>query len=468
MAKVDKVVTSKSHDRASIELQIGLNNRKWYESPVTSLISAPSVLCDYYRINKNETTFTETLNMTQSHSKTNRFDKISNFVMYGRGSESLEDKPDAEKRLSINLANQQSIIVGVAFVPIEGDHIILHGNTVKKPYMVEKVTPLKLIDREVWQIDYRETERFTASELEERVVNRFNFDSGAIGSGLNPIVPSDLSDKRDKCEEAIKSLNKSFIDTFYDIEHDVLGFSPSFGSASGAGIEISNTQYAELFNKTKYIFNHYVNPFMQDKHRILKYGFDRNDLMLSNIYKFDREEVNYKTSLYQKLLKRQFKKMGEVIINGTEDLITDDSSVLLDVSEAIKDIIHRDDGYDYIPKYDYSIKFYLRRRSNHLILTTLFNSGIILVDMMNTASFVDPELRSHYVTYRLTSPRICEFLDMWMDNDIDGIISNIDKLDDILIDKDNIDDYIGIPLLMIVVEESLNSINKDIKSKTYS
>ena len=120
-----------------------------------------------------------------------------------------------------------------------------------------------------------------------------------------------------------------------------------------------------------------------------------------------------------------------------------------------------------MPKYSYDMKYYLREKNDHLILTTMFNTGIILVDMLNTASFIDPALKSCHVTYQLMHPIITRFLDYWMDNDIKSIMSNIKDLKNLMIDKDNIDDYMGIPMLLIVLNIIYKELNRDTNTSSW-
>ena len=142
-------------------------------------------------------------------------------------------------------------------------------------------------------------------------------------------------------------------------------------------------------------------------------------------------------------------------------LVTTPGAVIFDYSLNLRNLINDEYNDNYIPQYSYSIKFYLRERSDHLILTTMFNTGITLVDMLNTASFIDPTLKSCHVTYQLMHPVITKFLDKFMENDIEYICNNVKELHKLMVDKDNIDDYIGIPMILLVLDLIYRELNRD-------
>lgn len=448
------------------ELITGLTNKNMINTPFTRLISQGSMLVDYYSINEHETTYTEVLNFTQDYSKTVRFDKISNFSVYGRGDDlEIDDRgKDVERSLAINLTNKQSIVLPNTVIPKEHDHIIIkaHGN-LAKPFMVTKVSPIKLIDRDAFLIDYVETSMFDVTQLEERIVNRYEFDASKVGSGMQCIIPEAQADLNGDILSIMDDLQNQYVEAFYNVELDILGFSPTIGDIGS----YAKNNSAEIYNHAQYIFNHYANDLMQQNKNILKFGYDRNTLFLTNTYNFDRTLINYKTSIYEKLMQRKFKLMSETVPNGDEMLITTGGAVIFDYSLDLRNLINDEYGIDYIPKYSYDMKFYLREKKDHLILTTMFNTGITLVDMLNTASFIDPVLKSVYITYQMFHPVITKFLDMWMENDIKGICMNLSNLKDIMVDKDNIDDYIGIPMVLLVLDTIYKELNRDTNTSAW-
>lgn len=448
------------------ELLSGLYNKNMINSPFTRLINQGSILVNYYMINEAETTYTDVLNLTQDYSKTTRFDKISNFVVYGRGDDQeIDDRGrDVERALSINLTNKQSIILPNTIVPKENDHIVLlsHGS-LAKPFKVTKVMPIKLIDRDAFLIEYAESTMFDVEGLEERIVNRYSFDASKVGSGMQSIIPEAQANANSEILSVMGDLQSQYVEAFYNVELDILGFSPTIGDI---GSYAKDNSY-EIYNHAQFIFNHYANDLMQQNRNILKFGYDRNTLFLTNTYKFDRTLVNYKTCIYEKLVRREFKLCSERPPKGDEMLVTTAGSVIFDYSLSLRNLIIDEYNNDYTPKYSYDMKYYLREKNDHLILTTMFNTGIILVDMLNTASFIDPALKSCHVTYQLMHPVITRFLDYWMDNDIRAIITHLPDLKNLMIDKDNIDDYMGIPMLLIVLDIIYKELNRDTNTSSW-
>lgn len=452
--------------RETQELITGLFNKNMMNSPFTRLINQGSMLVDYYQINEAETTYTDVLNFTQDYGKTTRFDKIANFTLYGRGDDlEIDDKGrDPERALALNLTNKQSVILPNTIVPKEHDHIVIlaQGN-LAKPFMITKVMPIKLIDRDAFLIDYVETSMFEIAQLEERVVNRYMFDASKVGTGMQTIIPEAQANLNADLVGIIDDLQNQYVEAFYNTELDILGFSPTIGDIGA----YAKNNSAEIYNHAQFIFNHYANDLMQQNKNILKFGYDRNTLFLTNTYGFDRALINYKTSIYEKLLGRKFVPINEATPKGDEMLITTGGAVIFDYCLGLRNLINDEYGIDYTPKYSYDMKYYLREKSDHLILTTMFNTGITLVDMLNTASFIDPVLKSVHVTYQMFHPVITKFLDMWMENDIKGICSNLNELKDIMVDKDNIDDYMGIPCILLVLDIIYKELNKDSNSSVW-
>lgn len=445
--------------REAAELAIGVATRNYVNSPFTALFNQGSVIVDYYAIDENETTYTETLNLTQNYHKTVRFIKIENFVIFGRGDDQeLDDKgPNFERALQLNLTPKQSIVQAETLKPKENDHIVIKSQLgLSKPFRVTNVLPGKVIDRDAFRIDYQETTMFTIDELEERVTKRLAFDSSKLGTNQSSIVDAKTMASNSEIEATIDNIQKQFVDTFYNVQYDILGFSPSFGDM-GALTKYAN---AHIYMHDQFIFNHYANDLMQQTHQVLKFGYDRNTLFLTNTYKYDKEIVNYRTSIYETLLRRKFTLRENLQLDGTEQLVTTEEAQVLDFALDVRDVINDTYGIDYTSKYVYAMKYYLRPHTDHLILTHIFNTGITLVDMINSINFISPVLASTYVTYEIKHPILTQFFDKFMDNDYDWIRSNMSLLEEYYVDKDNIDDYMGAPLLLLVLEKVYADNNK--------
>lgn len=94
-------------------------------------------------------------------------------------------------------------------------------------------------------------------------------------------------------------------------------------------------------------------------------------------------------------------------------------------------------------------------------------SGIITCDMIEMPEISDGITRSSHVNYTLKSPAICRVLDAYMNNNRDSLIKAILGLKRYSIDRENLDDYFGIPLLLYVVGDLINSMNGKFRNTYY-
>lgn len=453
--------TSTRVSRPQAEATIAKNNLSLYETQLSSMTNQTNVLCTLYMVDNKETTFSETLGLTKMEKSTHRYIEVRNFVLVGSSQEEFESQPDQERSLAINLADKEFVVLPNTVVPKEEWYVVFDYQPFKKPYVITERKPVKYNHKDAWLIKVSESKSFTHEDLLARVTKRMEFVFGNIGTGMSTIIDKGTQEFNSKLSKYMDNMQSEFVSAFYSVEWDILGFTPSVGDFS------QMITCKDVAFRRNYVFNHYANDLMQKKQQILKYGYDRNVLFLSNIYKFDREEVNYRTSIYELLLKRKFKPLEEVEKDVGDTLIQSDTAILFDQVITLRDFINESLEYKYTPKYSYSIKYFLRRKEDHMILTRIFNSGIVLVDMLNTSSFIDPNIKSTYYTYELRHPRICEFLDKYMDKDYSWIVEHVDDLDEIYIDKDNIDDYIGIPMLLLALSQVYKDLNAGSNIGTY-
>lgn len=437
-------------DRASAEAVIADNNKAQYWS-FTKAVNAPSVLCTYFPINEDYTSYSESTKNIKDNASGKKFDMIKNFVIYERDSEDLQDVDNDERRLSINLSPKTSFIQPGVLRPKEGDHLVLTSQgSIAKPYQVTKVVPRKFLDREIWEIQYSESTIFTLDGLLSKVVRRRVYISDNVGTNSAVIVDEDKAEKLSLVASIIDKLNTKFIETFYDEKYDQLVFKP--------------------YGFDNYHFNYYANDRMQQTLGLFKYGYDKNTLFIRNIYDYDAVESNYDNSLYTSLLDRLFYKKDEIELDdSTVGLIQSQASeILLKALSDRENIFGEYRGVrQYDSKYLYNTRLYLRSKANHMILTRYYNSKVTLVDMFDSAGYFDTKLKQSWVEYTITSPYICKFLDWFMDGSIDCIISNISLLKRYSPSKYCIDDYLGVPLLILALQETLNTANKSNDYGTY-
>lgn len=439
--------------RGDMELNIGLKNEwLWNNLPVTGLLNVSTVKCDYYSINVNETTYGNSTKEVKTNATATFFDKINNFVIYQRDATDIDDEANADRGLNIHLGPKQSIVLGqTQLIPKENDHIILHSQLrqgLAYPYRVTKVTPILLNQKESFIIEYAQSKLFkNVEELDRRVVIEKDFIEKNVGTGNQVLFDKETSKEVEAITTIFERLTTSYTEAFYDEEKDVVAV---------------NWKFRDNYNEqdvtpTNLMFIYAAIRRFQEKHDVLKYGFYRNTLFVGPAYPIPREEANYNNSLYAKLIDRDFCKVGED--PGYVDNIT--STTMMEFVKCCKDrdYYNEEHGDEYVPKYVYRTKLYFLEKTNHSILSRFYMSKIITCDMIEMPEISDGITRSSHVNYVLKSPAICRVLDAYMNNDSDGLTKSILKLKRYSIDKENIDDYFGIPLLLYVIGDTLNTMN---------
>ena len=446
-------VNSSRPDRATIETESAVAKRMMYTKFI-QLITASSVQVDYFSINYDETTYSENINQIKNQLTAKHFDLIEGFVIYDRGGQDLGDKTEpGERTISISLESKQSIILMNTIYPKEGDHFIMKSQgKIAKPYMVTKVQPEKFMDNEVWVISYSESSQFNLQQLMDRVVNTYEYVAGNIGSARGSILEKGSNSLITEVEAWADSINKMYVELFYDNLYSVLRFKP--------------------LNNPNFFYEYYCNSKMQDDggEQILKYGMSRSTLMLINTYDFDNTESDYMDSLYRSLRERYFEERACYQEYGDENKITSVYTEIFNEALKLRELIFGDyrGVPSYTSKYVFGTRLYFRGKSNHRILTRFYNSSITLIDMFNKPSYFDPLLRSQWVWYEIASPYILPILDMYMDSDYKGILNHVKtKMRRFRPDKNNIDDFFGVPLMLLAIKDAVDNVARSADSKTY-
>lgn len=422
-------------DRASAEVQIANKNKSYYDAFVRAT-SAPTVLCTYWSIDGSTTYSESTKNVKLSH-EAQKFIQINNFVMYSYDSEDIEDKTADDRRIAINLASKSSFLQPGSILPKEGDHLLLASQgSIAKPYMVTKVTPLKFLAKEVWNIDYAESTVYTLSELEARTIKHKEYVQHNASTGAPALIDSDMKSLVDLANTVIDKIRTKYVELFYDVTMDTLVYVP--------------------YNNTKVHLNYYAISRLQETQGILKYGYDKNTLFIQNTYGFEAVEDNYDKSLYGSLIDRWFELREECCEEDTSNARSEGTNAILTACELREQIFAEYRGFPaYESKYMYTTRLYVKPHKKHMILTRYYNSGITLYDMFDTAGFFDRALKSTWVNYEIKSPVITRALDMYMDENWDGLLEYCKKLKRYSPSKLCIDDYIGVPLLLLCLQEAL-------------
>ena len=89
------------------------------------------------------------------------------------------------------------------------------------------------------------------------------------------------------------------------------------------------------------------------------------------------------------------------------------------------------------------------------------------VDMFDTAGFFDDKLKRSWVEYEIKSPVICPVLDMYMEDKWDDILAWCKKLKRFSPSKYNIDDFMGIPLMLICINKAIDAKTDSNNKGTY-
>ena len=438
-----------SFNRSDTEARLGINAKNTFTAtPLTNLISAATTRCTYYAINVNETTYRNGPDITVDVRKSRRYVKIKGFVMYQRDGKDIDqDNGDDQRETSIDLASFQSLIIGVtAFVPKPGDLIVLeYQGNLAVPYQVINVSPTSYIDRECFAVTYAPDGVYkNAADIDKYVVSEATFRESALGTEQSVIVPDGSAELINTLSDIYSSINASYVDVFYDMKYDTVGMNPKFISES--------------------LWFRYVSTvYFQLEEQVLRFGMDGNVLFIENIPAIGRPGVNYNNSLFMKLIDKDFKeRVGSPaainMLNGNA------SRQFINLYKA-RSIINNSHRYPYISKYLYRQKFYFRDIvPPHSMLTLFYRSDFNIIDILDMTDGWDDHMgKAQHVIFELENGVITKLLDAYMDDKTEEVLSDkeyIKTLKRYAIDKDNIDDYIGIPMFLYVLKATIDGIVK--------
>lgn len=455
-------VSSTFSNRSESELKIGLNNKSFIDSKFTRLIEAPTIIGDYYQLDSNESSFSEHLKLVKDPSKSLFFNKINKFVMYNLSpSEEIDPKDDPERSPMINLSNKQVVILAGTIRPKEGDCFVMYSHgRIKRVFQVSRVDEKLLIDREVYEVQFIESQMWLYEEIERQVRKESTYLEANVGSGNKVIIENNLVKDITRVNQLLHDLNTSYIELFYSETYDIIGLRNP----------IDHHALFSIRSLTKF----------QEEKGVLKYGFDSGTLFINNDYVFKTEQNNYNKSLYNKIPKHK---------HIVEDQIIDpDFSQSPD--KAFLTLMKEFERYAIINNYDrdldviegerrYCFDFYYRSFCHHMVMTNLFNSNIVLYELLESNPNLY-NLNNNYVESKPTSFRLYlsnklyhDILSKWYEvkaNSLPGklymdffeyIMSIIELLEDYTLYGNDIVDMIFFPLIKYLIEESIREITKD-------
>ncbi|MGL5315642.1 MAG: hypothetical protein ACRC92_20475 [Peptostreptococcaceae bacterium] len=470
--------------RAEKELQIGLNNKKFIDSKFTKLIEAPTMLVDYYNLDENMSSYSENLKLSRDVTKSLFYRKIERFVMYNTSlSEKIEDKGEEERDLTINLTDQQAVILSGTIRPKERDFIIFKSNEgIKKPFMVNKVTPRMLVDREVYLIEMSESQIFSYEELEAQVVSKHVYMESNVGSGNKVILESSLVKSIQEIQVALARLNRLYIEVFYNRLLDA--------------VVCSNPKEDNVKISLRSLI-----PFQRET-SLLRFGFDDTTLILNPDEIIPDEQQNYDKSFYRKLIngKKIFGRKREPYY-GNIDIAIDTMNYMQKFSNyCVNDRIEEDydDDFSYVfkdsritddlnnmidPGFDTGvyIRFYFNVYKDQFIGSRWWNQGFTHIELMerkpvdlNNIDVVKGRDDIPFFDLSITNPLYLTILLAHRELDTDGFKNELTKKDGILdmlknysIYSNDIQDMIMFPVTKYILNNFINEVTKDEMTTSY-
>lgn len=438
---------------SDMELDIGLKVRDLWESSVISeLLSYNTVKVTYWAVDRKLSTYGETTKEVKFNKEATFFNRIDGVIIHSNEERDLEDGGgDEERGLQVRLAPKTSYIISQSRIkPMENDHIIFeyHEKTGVRayPYRINRVNPVVFDHREAFVIEYAPSEIFgSREELNERTLRTYKFIDSDISDGNNKIVSYANLEYVDTFTEIYSYLSNSYTESFYSDLYDVASVNGVFNNISDSQDTRPNMSYLIYYALKKF----------QENERVLRYR-GNGTLFLGSAYNEPREETNYKKSLYGKLINKSFCERDKDDIHSNS--ISNDHMILFNNFMKKRDLYNDELPYIYNAKYDYSTKLHFRYKSEHSILSRFYKQKIVTVNMIEVPEVDDGLTRSGYIWYTITNPLFCKILDLYLDDKIEDISSKklVNELKNYTIEKDNVDDYIALPMILYILRDVVN------------
>lgn len=447
-------------NRSSSELKIGLNNKTFLDSKFTRLVEAPTIRCDYYQLDSNMSSFSEFLKITKEPKKSLFYNRIENFVMYNIApSEEIDPKDEVERSPIINLSNKTAIILAGTLRPKEGDCVVLYSHErIKKVFQVSKVDEKLLIDREVYEIQFIESQMWTYEELLNRVTERLTYLESNVGSGNKVILENNILKDIKDIKSILKDMNKSYIEMFYKELYDCIGlFNPK--------------------NPNNLYTIRSLSKFQMDK-GVLKYGFDEGMLFINNDYEYQYDDTNYNKSIFKRVSKgKKLKKHLMVDEDFTKEEYKSFIELELKEFERYSRINNDERDLEAVDEC-YYIDLYFRTFENHIIMTNLFNSKLRLVELLENNPFMYDNIENNnnvvkpyrlYLSNQFYNDILDKYYESISDKELKGykyLFKYITKefkerMEEYDLNNMDIMDMIFFPLMKYIIELTINEITKD-------
>ena len=476
-----KKLEAGSTSRAKADLTLAENMKKIISGRIPDMLNLPASAIDLFHINKKETTYAEGTKAS-SDVRSNKFDLIEGIPTYGVPTRrEIQDGSKDDRKLQIRIEQEGQMLIpysDVNHVPMDHFYYYSFADIDDNLFVITKVEKQFLIDRDFHLVTYSPSPYFKYSDIMKQVINTYEYEEDkGLGNGGNgfeapQIVAKTDKGARDELQAKIDDINKKYIDTFYNDKLDALMFNPE-GKISelvpkvieGVNLEID---WLNLYRRRRMGFIYYALMDLQANIPTLTYSMDKNILFLEPPYPLFGAKASYKGSLYDRVIRKDFPKLKEPEVkknpfkNRTEDtveFIGNPSAYAFKFFCSIRDKLNYEyELADYEPQYDYSCFFRFKLYEKHTALTNFWNTGIAINYMLHHTYLGDTYEKTANVKYTITHNIVTKFMDLHMNGDTKGILDNLYLLDYYIFDRENIDDYIGIPIIKLILELTLDDL----------
>ena len=474
-----KTLGDKSTSRAKADLILADNMKKMISGRIPDMLNLPASAIDLFHINKKETTYSEGTK-TSSDVRSNKYDFIEGIPTYGvPNRRETQDGSKDDRKLQLRIDQEGQMLIPYSDVnPVPMDHFYSYSLAdVNHLFVITKVERQFIIDRDFFLVTYSPSPYFKYQDILKQVVNEYVYEEdtglgvGGKDKGFETpqILSKDGKGAREELQSKIDDLNKKYIDTFYNEKYDALIFVPQNKISELVPKKIDGVDleqdWKELYHRRRMGFIYYSLMDLQANMPILNYSMDKNILFLEPPYPLFGAKASYKGSLYDKLIKKEFKRIGSTEpdknpfknrTNEFSEFIGNPSGYAFEYFKAVRDgLVFDYELKDYTVEYDYTTHFYFKLYDRHTALTRFWNSGIAINYMIHNIYNEDMYEKSACVKYTLKQNIVTKFCDLYMNSKHNEIVNNLYLLDYYVFDRENLDDYIGIPMLLLVLKLTL-------------
>lgn len=441
--------------RGEIVTKLGNSSRDFVNrTPIGDLVSLTPYLGWWYSIDAYYSTTGNNSKQSKDLTKTNKFIEISSVPIYMSGSQDIDREQTPERAINIHLTSKTIYLMPMnEIVPKEGDHYVFEiQGKLAVPYQVTKVTPTLLAEKPGFEVEIAHSTVFKSRyDLINNTIKKYVYTGILDAQGSRVIRSVDADQAIKHLQNIFNYLSKLYTDTFYDEDWDMLYF--------------ENVGKWDYPNHHNIRFAYYLPSQCkaQELNGVLKYGFNLNRLFLTPPFKpSSLYETNYKRSLIYRLINKTIDIRPKGLFMSFENTAAD--KVLVDLLKKRTKYV-QDSTFQWSPKYGYTTQLYLKEHTNHSILSRFYNDATTIVECYEMP--INESSDFSYVYYEIKDPKILFFLDMYMDNNYNDFISNINLLDDYAILKDNFDHFFAIPLLLTTINSVIRYLAEDDTKGTY-